>query len=410
MNAPTSFAPEKSPARAWPSCSWEDALLIDEELTEEERMVRDSARAFCNEHLAPIVKDANRNESYDRGLMQEFGKAGLLGPTINGYGCAGVSYVAYGLIAREVERIDSAYRSAFSVQSSLVMYPIWAYGTEAQRLEWLPKLATGDWIGAFGLTEPDAGSDPAGMKTRAVKVPGGYRISGAKMWITNSPIADLFVVWAKCDLDDGKGEQIRGFVLLRTDDGLSTPKIAGKFSLRAWVTGEIVMQDVFIPEDRLLPNVSGLKGPFGCLNNARYGIGWGVMGAAEFCWHSARQYTLDRKQFGRPLAATQLVQKKLADMQTEITLGLLLALRAGRLMDEGKLAPEAISLLKRNNCGKALDIARVSRDMHGGNGISDEYQVIRHVMNLEAVNTYEGTHDIHALILGRAQTGIQAFG
>ncbi len=410
MNASPSFAPAKSPAKPWPSCSWDDALLIEAELSEEERMVRDSARAFCDQHLAPIVKEANRNETYDRGLMQEFGKAGLLGPTIHGYGCAGVSYVAYGLIAREVERIDSAYRSAFSVQSSLVMYPIWAYGTEAQRQEWLPKLATGNWVGAFGLTEPDAGSDPAGMKTKAVKTTGGYRISGAKMWITNSPIADLFVVWAKCDLDDGKGEQIRGFVLLRSDAGLSTPKIAGKFSLRAWVTGEIVMQDVVIPEDRLLPHVSGLKGPFGCLNNARYGIGWGVMGAAEFCWHAARQYTLDRKQFGRPLAATQLVQKKLADMQTEITLGLLLALRAGRLMDEGRLAPEAISLLKRNNCGKALDIARVSRDMHGGNGISDEYQVIRHVMNLEAVNTYEGTHDIHALILGRAQTGIQAFG
>jgi len=418
MNAPSSFPDTKSPARPWPSCNWDDALLIDAELTEDERMVQGSARAFCDQHLVPIVKEANRNESYDRELMREFGKAGLLGPTIHGYGCAGVSYVAYGLIAREVERVDSAYRSAFSVQSSLVMYPIWAYGTEAQRQEWLPKLASGDWIGAFGLTEPDAGSDPAGMTTRAVKAPGGYRISGAKMWITNSPIADLFVVWAKCDLGDGPtgeagsgkgGEQIRGFVLLRMDEGLSTPKIAGKFSLRAWVTGEIVMQDVFLPEDRLLPNVSGLKGPFGCLNNARYGIGWGVMGAAEFCWHSARQYTLDRKQFGRPLAATQLVQKKLADMQTEITLGLLLALRAGRLMDAGKLAPEAISLLKRNNCGKALDIARVARDMHGGNGISDEYQVIRHVMNLEAVNTYEGTHDIHALILGRAQTGIQAF-
>ena len=414
MNAPTTISAETSPARPWPSCSWDDALLIEAELTEEERMVRDSARAFADQHLAPIVKEANRNERYDRKLMRAFGEAGLLGPTIHGYGCAGISYVAYGLIAREVERIDSAYRSAFSVQSSLVMYPIWAYGTEAQRQEWLPRLASGEWIGAFGLTEPDAGSDPAGMKTRAVKVPGGYRISGAKMWITNSPIADLFVVWAKCDLGDGPssgggGEQIRGFVLLRSDSGISTPKISGKFSLRAWVTGEIVMQDVVIPEDRLLPHVSGLKGPFGCLNNARYGIGWGAMGAAEFCWHAARQYTLDRKQFGRPLAATQLVQKKLADMQTEITLGLLLALRAGRLMDEGRLAPEAISLLKRNNCGKALDIARVARDMHGGNGISDEYQVIRHVMNLEAVNTYEGTHDIHALILGRAQTGLQAF-
>lgn len=410
MNARTTLSTDQSPARPWPSCSWDDALLIDADLTPEEQMVRDSARAFCNEHLAPIVQEANRNESCKRELLREFGRAGLLGPTIHGYGCAGVSYVAYGLVAREVERIDSAYRSAFSVQSSLVMYPIWAYGAEAQRREWLPALASGEWVGAFGLTEPDAGSDPAGMTTRAVKIPGGYRISGAKTWITSSPIADLFVIWAKCDLDDGKGEQIRGFVLLRTDAGLSTPRIAGKFSLRAWVTGEIVMQDVVIPESRLLPGVSGLKGPFGCLNNARYGIGWGVMGAAEFCWHSARQYALDRKQFGRPLAATQLVQKKLADMQTEITLGLLLALRAGRLMDAGRLAPEAISLLKRNNCGKALEIARVARDMHGGNGISDEYQVIRHMMNLEAVNTYEGTHDIHALILGRGQTGLQAFG
>jgi glutaryl-CoA dehydrogenase len=317
--------------------------------------------------------------------------------------------VAYGLIAREIERVDSAYRSAFSVQSSLVMYPIWAYGTEAQRARWLPRLATGEWIGAFGLTEPDAGSDPAGMKTRAVKTATGFRLNGSKMWITNSPIADLFVVWAKCDLDDGRGDQIRGFVLLRTDAGISTPKIEGKFSLRAWVTGEIALADVEIPDDRLLPHVMGLKGPFGCLNNARYGIGWGAMGSAEYCWHAARQYTLDRRQFGRPLAATQLVQKKLADMQTEITLGLLLALRSGRLMEEGKLAPEAISIVKRNNCGKALAIAREARDMHGGNGVSDDYQVIRHVMNLEAVNTYEGTHDVHALILGRAQTGISAF-
>jgi glutaryl-CoA dehydrogenase len=411
MNPPTGpvVAAEKSPAKPWPSFSWEDPVLIEAELSAEERMVRDSARAFCDQHLVPIVKEANRHETYDPALMRAFGEAGLLGPTIHGYGCAGVSYVAYGLIAREVERVDSAYRSAFSVQSSLVMYPIWAYGTEAQRQEWLPRLASGDWIGAFGLTEPDAGSDPAGMKTRAEKTAGGYRINGAKMWITNSPIADLFVVWAKCDLGDGDGEQIRGFVLLKTDKGVSAPKISGKFSLRAWVTGEIVMQDVEIPADRLLPNVKGLKGPFGCLNNARYGIGWGAMGAAEYCWHAARQYTLDRKQFGRPLAATQLVQKKLADMQTEITLGLLLALRSGRLMDEAKLAPEAISILKRNNCGKALDIARQARDMHGGNGISDEYGVIRHVMNLEAVNTYEGTHDVHALILGRAQTGIQAF-
>jgi glutaryl-CoA dehydrogenase len=320
-----------------------------------------------------------------------------------------VSYVAYGLIAREIERVDSAFRSAFSVQSSLVMWPIWAYGTEAQRQRWLPALATGERIGAFGLTEPDAGSDPAGMKTRAVRTASGFRINGAKMWITNSPIADVFVIWAKCDLDDGRGDQIRGFVLERADAGIATPRIEGKFSLRAWVTGEVVMADVEVPEDRLLPHVHGLKGPFGCLNNARYGIGWGVMGAAEACWHAARGYTLDRRQFGRPLAATQLVQKKLADMQTEITLGLLLALRCGRLMDEHRLAPEAISILKRNNCGKALDIARMARDMHGGNGISDDYGVIRHVMNLEAVNTYEGTHDVHALILGRAQTGIPAF-
>jgi glutaryl-CoA dehydrogenase len=408
MNAPTSLV-DASPARPWPAFQWDDPLLIETELAPEERMVRDTARAFAAQHLAPIVKDANRNETYDPALLREFGKAGLLGPTIEGYGCPGVSYVAYGLIAREIERVDSAYRSAFSVQSSLVMYPIWAYGSEAQRQRWLPRLATADLIGAFGLTEPDAGSDPGAMKTRATPAPGGFRLSGAKMWITNSPIADLFVIWAKCDLGDGRGDQIRGFVVLREDGGIETPKIAGKFSLRAWVTGEVVLKDLFLPEDRLLPNVSGLKGPFGCLNNARYGIGWGAMGAAEFCWHAARQYALDRHQFGRPIAATQLVQKKLADMQTEITLGLLLALRAGRLMDEGRLAPEAISIVKRNNVGKALEIARVARDIHGGNGVSDEYQVIRHVMNLEAVNTYEGTHDIHALILGRAQTGIQAF-
>jgi len=394
----------------WPSFDWADPLLLEEELTGEERLVRESARAFAETHLAPIVKAANRDETCDRALMRRFGEAGFLGPTIAGYGCAGTSYVAYGLIAREIERVDSAYRSAFSVQSSLVMYPIWAYGTEAQRSAFLPLLASGEWIGAFGLTEPDAGSDPGGMTTRAVRSGRGFRLNGAKMWITNAPIADLFLVWAKCDMGDGRGEVIRGFILLRGDKGLSTPKITGKFSLRAWVTGEIVMADVEIPEDRLLPHVAGLKGPFGCLNNARYGIGWGAMGAAEYCWHAARQYTLDRRQFGRPLAATQLVQKKLADMQTEITLGLLLALRAGRLMDEGKLAPESISMLKRNNVGKALEIARMARDMHGGNGISDDYGVIRHMMNLEAVNTYEGTHDIHALILGRAQTGIQAFG
>jgi glutaryl-CoA dehydrogenase len=366
--------------------------------------VRDSTRAFADAHLMPIVRESNRHESYDRTLMRRFGEAGLLGPTIHGYGCAGVSYVAYGLIAREVERVDSAYRSAMSVQSSLVMYPIYAYGTEAQRERYLPKLASGEWVGAFGLTEPDAGSDPGSMKTRARRVPGGYVLTGAKMWITSSPIADVFVVWAKCDDD-----VIRGFVLERGDAGLATPKIEGKFSLRAWVTGEIVMADVHVTEDRLLPNVEGLRGPFGCLNNARFGIAWGAMGAAEFCWHSARQYGLDRKQFGRPLAQTQLFQKKLADMQTEITLGLTSCLVAGRLMDEHRLAPEAISLLKRNNCGKALEIARVARDMHGGNGISDEFHVIRHVMNLEAVNTYEGTHDVHALILGRAQTGLQAF-
>jgi glutaryl-CoA dehydrogenase len=392
------------PSTSWPKFSWEDPLLLDQSLTEEERMVRDSTRAFADAHLMPIVRESNRHESYDRTLMRRFGEAGLLGPTIHGYGCAGVSYVAYGLIAREVERVDSAYRSAMSVQSSLVMYPIYAYGTEAQRERYLPKLASGEWVGAFGLTEPDAGSDPGSMKTRARRVPGGYVLNGAKMWITSSPIADVFVVWAKCDDD-----VIRGFVLERGDAGLATPKIEGKFSLRAWVTGEIVMADVHVPEDRLLPNVEGLRGPFGCLNNARFGIAWGAMGAAEFCWHSARQYGLDRKQFGRPLAQTQLFQKKLADMQTEITLGLTSCLVAGRLMDEHRLAPEAISLLKRNNCGKALEIARVARDMHGGNGISDEFHVIRHVMNLEAVNTYEGTHDVHALILGRAQTGLQAF-
>ncbi len=391
-------------ANSWPKFVWDDPLLLDAALTEEERLVRDSARAFADAELMPIVRHANRHETSDRSLMAKFGDMGLLGPTIEGYGCPGVSYVSYGLIAREVERADSAYRSAMSVQSSLVMYPIHAYGTEAQRQRYLPKLASGEWIGSFGLTEPDAGSDPGGMKTRARKVQGGYVLDGAKMWITSSPYADVMVVWAKTD-DDA----IRGFILERGDKGLSTPKIEGKFSLRAWVTGEIVMEGVEIPDDRLLPGARGLGGPFGCLNNARYGIAWGAMGAAEYCWHAARQYGLDRKQFGRPLAATQLFQKKLADMQTEITLGLTAALAAGRLMDDHRLAPEAISLIKRNNCGKALAIAREARDMHGGNGISDEYGVIRHVMNLEAVNTYEGTHDVHALILGRAQTGIQAF-
>ena len=383
---------------------WDDALLLNDQLTDEERMVRDSAYAYCQERLLPRVLTANREERFDREIMSEMGELGLLGCTIDSHGCAGLSHVAYGLVAREVERVDSGYRSAMSVQSSLVMHPIWAYGTDAQKDKYLPKLATGEWVGCFGLTEPDAGSDPAGMKTRARKVDGGYVLNGSKMWITNSPIADVFVVWAKDD--DG---EIRGFVLEKGMKGLSAPKIEGKFSLRASITGEIVMDNVEVGEDALLPHVKGLKGPFGCLNKARYGIAWGAMGAAEFCWHGARQYTLDRKQFNRPLAATQLVQLKLANMQTEISLGLQAALRVGRLMDEGRAAPEMISLIKRNNCGKALDIARIARDMHGGNGISDEFHIIRHVMNLEAVNTYEGTHDVHALILGRAQTGIQAF-
>jgi len=395
----TSAPPELGPF------DWEDPLLLERELTEDERMIRDSARAYCQEKLMPRVIEANRHEKFDRDIMRELGELGFLGATLpEDYGCAGVNYVAYGLITREVERVDSGYRSANSVQSSLVMYPIYAYGSEEQRRKYLPKLATGEWVGCFGLTEPDHGSDPGGMKSRARKADGGYRLTGNKMWITNSPIADVFVVWAKDD--DGV---IRGFILEKGMDGLSAPKIEGKFSLRASVTGEIAMDDVFVPEDNLLPNVGGLKGPFGCLNRARYGIAWGTMGAAEFCWHAARSYTLDRKQFGRPLAANQLIQKKLADMQTEITLGLTGALRLGRLMDDGGASPEAISLMKRNNCGKALDIARTARDMHGGNGIADEYHVIRHVMNLEAVNTYEGTHDVHALILGRAQTGIQAF-
>ncbi|MCQ4145607.1 acyl-CoA dehydrogenase [Vogesella sp. AC12] len=383
---------------------WDDALLLNDQLTDEERMVRDSAYAYCQERLLPRVLTANREERFDREIMSEMGELGLLGCTIDTHGCAGLSHVAYGLVAREVERVDSGYRSAMSVQSSLVMHPIWAYGTDAQKDKYLPKLATGEWVGCFGLTEPDAGSDPAGMKTRARKVDGGYVLNGSKMWITNSPIADVFIVWAKDD--DG---EIRGFVLEKGMKGLSAPKIEGKFSLRASITGEIVMDNVEVGEDALLPHVKGLKGPFGCLNKARYGIAWGAMGAAEFCWHGARQYTLDRKQFNRPLAATQLVQLKLANMQTEISLALQAALRVGRLMDEGRAAPEMISLIKRNNCGKALDIARVARDMHGGNGISDEFHIIRHVMNLEAVNTYEGTHDVHALILGRAQTGIQAF-
>ena len=384
---------------------WQDPFALDAQLTDEERMVQGAARDYAQGELLPRVTSAFLEERFDREIMAEMGALGLLGPTIpEAYGGAGLGYVAYGLVAREVERVDSGYRSAMSVQSSLVMHPIFAYGTEAQKRKYLPKLATGEWIGCFGLTEPDAGSDPGGMRTRAEKVDGGYRLTGTKMWITNSPIADVMVVWAKTE--DGV---IRGFILERGMKGLSTPKIEGKFSLRASVTGEIVMQNVEVPEANLLPNVSGLKGPFGCLNNARYGIAWGALGAAEFCWHQARSYTLDRKQFGRPLAANQLIQKKLADMQTEITLGLQACLRVGRLKDEGKAAPEMISLIKRNSCGKALDIARVARDMHGGNGVSDEFHVIRHVMNLEAVNTYEGTHDIHALILGRAQTGLQAF-
>ena len=387
-----------------PPFNWQDPLLLEEQLSEEELIVLDSARNYCQEKLMPRILMANRNETFDRSIMTEMGELGLLGSTIEGYGCAGLNYVCYGLIAREVERVDSGYRSAMSVQSSLVMHPIHAYGTEAQREKYLPKLATGEWVGCFGLTEPDAGSDPAGMKTWARKVDGGYKINGSKMWITNSPIADVFVVWAKCD-----DEVIRGFVLEKGMQGLSAPKIEGKFSLRASITGEIVMDDVLVSDEHLLPNVEGLKGPFGCLNNARYGIAWGALGAAEFCWHAALNYTLERKQFDRPLAATQLIQKKLADMQTEITLGLHSVMQAGRMKDAGKLHPTAISLIKRNSCGKALDIARTSRDMHGGNGISDEYHVIRHAMNLEAVNTYEGTHDVHALILGRAQTGIQAF-
>ena len=396
MNAPESAT--------LPSFQWDDPFLLDDQLSDDERMVRDTARAYCQEKLMPRVRDSHRYERFDREVMNEMGALGFLGPTIEGYGCAGVNHVCYGLIAREVERVDSGYRSASGVQSSLVMYPIYAYGSESQRQKYLPKLATGEWVGCFGLTEPNNGSDPGGMQARARKVDGGHVLTGNKIWITHAPIADVFVVWAKDDA--GK---IRGYVLERGMKGLSTPKIEGKFSLRVSITGEIVMDDVFVPEENLLPGVSGLAGPFGCLNKARYGIAWGAMGAAEFCWHAARQYTLDRKQFGRPLAANQLIQLKLVNMQTEIALGLQAALRVGRLIDAGKWAPEMLSLVKRNAAGKALDIARMARDMHGGNGISDEFHVIRHVMNLEAVNTYEGTHDIHALILGRAQTGIQAF-
>lgn len=384
---------------------WQDPLQFNSLLSEEERMIRDMVHEYAQEKLMSRVLMANRNEHFDREIMNELGELGLLGATLpEEYGCANSNYVSYGLVAREIERVDSGYRSAMSVQSSLVMYPIYAYGSEAQRRKYLPKLAKGEWVGCFGLTEPDAGSDPGGMRTRAERIDGGYRISGAKMWITNSPIADVFVVWAKLD------GVIRGFVLEKDMKGLSAPKIEGKFSLRASITGEIVMDKVEVAEEALLPNAEGLKGPFGCLNKARYGIAWGALGAAEFCWHRARQYSLERRQFNRPLAANQLIQKKLVDMQTEITLGLFSCLQAGRLMDADSLPVEAISLIKRNSCGKALDIARLARDIHGGNGISDEFHVIRHVMNLEAVNTYEGTHDIHALILGRAQTGIQAFG
>ncbi|WP_333798069.1 acyl-CoA dehydrogenase [Rheinheimera sp.] len=384
--------------------NWQDPFAFNSLLTEEERLIQETAQSYCQERLMPRILEANRHEHFDVAIMRELGELGLLGATLpEKYGCSGVNYVSYGLVAREVERVDSGYRSAMSVQSSLVMHPIYTYGSEAQRMKYLPKLASGEWIGCFGLTEPDSGSDPASMRTTAKKIDGGYSISGTKMWITNSPVADVFVVWAKLD------GVIRGFILEKGMKGLSAPKIEGKFSLRASITGEIVMDGVEVSEDQLLPNAQGLSGPFGCLNKARYGIAWGALGAAEFCFNAARQYTLDRSQFGRPLAANQLIQKKLADMQTDISLGLLGCLQAGRLMDAGTLPVETISLIKRNSCGKALDIARIARDMHGGNGIADEYHVIRHVMNLEAVNTYEGTHDVHALILGRAITGLQAF-
>ncbi|GJD51666.1 Acyl-CoA dehydrogenase [Methylobacterium crusticola] len=403
----TNLSPVKPHEGARGAFRWDDPFLIEDQLSDEERLIRDTARDFAQERLLPGIVEAYAEERTDRALFNAMGELGLLGVTLpEEYGCAGASYVAYGLVAREVERVDSGYRSMMSVQSSLVMYPIYAYGDETQRKTYLPRLASGEFVGCFGLTEPDAGSDPAGMKTRADKIDGGYRLSGAKTWISNAPIADVFVVWAKSPAHDN---QIRGFILEKGMKGLSAPKIKGKLSLRASVTGEIVMDGVEVPEGALLPNVSGLKGPFGCLNRARYGISWGALGAAEDCWHRARQYTLDRRQFNRPLAQTQLVQKKLADMQTEITLGLQGSLRVGRLLDEGRMAPEMISLVKRNNCGKALAIAREARDMHGGNGIMGEYHVMRHAQNLETVNTYEGTHDVHALILGRAQTGLQAF-
>jgi glutaryl-CoA dehydrogenase len=398
MNAPSSEFAEKA------GFDWADPFLLDAQLNEEERLVRDSAHEYAQRKLQPRVLEANRHGTFDRGVISEMGSLGFLGSTLQGYGCAGVNQVSYGLIAREIERVDSAYRSMMSVQSSLVMYPIHAFGSEQQREKYLPKLATGEWIGCFGLTEPDHGSDAGAMKTRARKADGGYRLSGAKTWITNSPVADVLLVWAKDDAG-----VIRGFLLAKGTKGLSAPAIEGKFSLRASPTGMIQMDDVFVPEECLLPGVSGLKGPFSCLNKARYGISFGALGAAEFCWHAARRYVMEREQFGRPLAANQLIQKKLADMQTEIALGLQASLRVGRLLDGNRATPEMVSLVKRNNCGKALEIARMARDMHGGNGVSDEYHVIRHMMNLEAVNTYEGTHDVHALILGRAQTGISAF-
>lgn len=394
-----------NPSIPYEKFKWDDPLFLNLELSEEQRMVMDTTSRFAQEQLMPRVTEAFRNEVTDRKIFREFGELGLLGATIDGYDCANLDYVSYGLIAREIERVDSGYRSKLSVQSSLVMHPIYVFGNEAQKEKYLPKLASGEWIGCFGLTEPNYGSDPGGMLSRAKKVDGGYRLHGSKTWITNSPIADVFIVWAKDDEGD-----IRGFILDKEMKGLSAPKIEGKFSLRTSITGEIVMDDVFVPEENFLSGAKGLSGPFECLNRARYGIAWGALGAAEFCWHAALQYTLDRKQFGRPLAANQLIQKKLADMQTEITLGLHACFRLGRLFDRGTAAPEMISLLKRNSCGKSLDIARTARDMHGGNGIADEFHVIRHVLNLEAVNTYEGTHDVHALILGRAQTRIQAFG
>ncbi len=404
MNAPATHPTSDD---AFASFDWADPFLLDTRLSEEERLVRDAARGYAQERLLPRILTAFRNEHFDRAIMREMGDLGLLGATIpSEYAGAGASYTVYGLVAREIERVDSGYRSAMSVQSSLVMHPIHAYGDEAQRQKYLPRLVRGVWIGCFGLTEPDHGSDPGGMLSRARKVSGGYCLSGRKMWITNAPIADVFIVWAKSDAHDGS---IRGFILEKGMKGLSAPAIQGKISLRASITGEIVMDDVFVPDENVLHGASGLKGPFGCLNRARFGIAWGAMGAAEACWHAARQYVLDRKQFGRPLAANQLIQKKLADMQSEIALGLLGALHLGRMMDAGIASPEAISLMKRNNCGKALDIARMARDMHGGNGIADEFHVMRHMVNLETVNTYEGTHDIHALILGRAQTGLQSF-